>query len=121
MLDGRGRVLYLEIREGVGGTLVPEQKGVALGVVARAIGARTDLHEAPVGVHPVTCRNSLRDDRTPRALSEMDHLRPGVRLLPVGGERDGVEFTDRVIALENAARIFPCDRGSGLHLSPGDL
>src|SRR5882762_7275107 len=37
--------------------------------------------------------------------------------------RDGdrIEFADRVVALENAAGIFPCDRRAGLDLGPRDF
>ena len=54
-------------------------------------------------------------------LPEMDHLRAGVGLLHVVGRRDRVELADRVVALQDAARILPGDRRAGLDLRPGDL
>ena len=54
-------------------------------------------------------------------LPEVDHLRPGVGLLPVVGRRNGVELADRVVALKDAARILPRDGRAGLHLRPRDL
>src|SRR5206468_13065387 len=33
----------------------------------------------------------------------------------------GVELADRVVSLEDAARVLPGDRGTGLDLRPGDL
>ena len=54
-------------------------------------------------------------------LADVDHLGAGVGLLVVIGERHRVEFADRVVADQQAARIFPGDGGAGLHLRPGDL
>src|SRR5208283_3746757 len=121
MLDGGGRVLDLQIGKGMRGTLIAEQKGVALGVVARAVGAGADLHKSTVGVDTATRQDSLGNDCAPGALAEMDHLGPGVRLLTVCSERHGIELADRVVALKNAARVLPGDGRAGLDLSPGDF
>src|SRR3546814_18385920 len=51
----------------------------------------------------------------------MDHLRPGIRLMAVVGDRDGIELAHRVVALQDAARVLPRDRRAGLDLGPGDL
>src|SRR3954447_3370249 len=51
----------------------------------------------------------------------MDHLRAGIGLLTVVRDRDRVEFANRIVAFENAARVFPCDRRAGLDLGPRDL
>src|SRR3546814_17662732 len=51
----------------------------------------------------------------------MDHLRPGIRLLAVVGDRDGIELAHRVVALQDAARVLPRDRRAGLDLGPGDI
>src|SRR5439155_8963340 len=45
----------------------------------------------------------------------------GVSLLAVVGDRDGIELADRVVTLQDAARIFPGDRRTGLDLGPRDL
>ena len=54
-------------------------------------------------------------------LPDVDHLRAGVGLLAVVGERHRVELADRVVALEDAARVLPGDRRARLDLGPGDL
>ena len=54
-------------------------------------------------------------------LADVDHLGAGVGLLVMIGERHRVEFADRVVADQQAARIFPGDGGAGFHLRPGDL
>ncbi len=51
----------------------------------------------------------------------MDHFRTGIGLLAAGRECHRVELADRVVALEDDARIFPGDRRTGLDLGPGDL
>ncbi len=51
----------------------------------------------------------------------MDHLRAGVGDLGVVGQRDRVKFADRIVALQDHARIFPRDRRTGLDLRPRDL
>ncbi len=66
-------------------------------------------------------RDAFRDDRAARVAADMDHLRAGVGLLVVVRDRDRVELADRVVAAQDAARIFPGDRGAGLDLRPRDL
>ena len=51
----------------------------------------------------------------------MDHLGASVGLLHVVGDGDGIEFADRVVALQDAARVFPGDGRSGFDLGPGNL
>jgi len=51
----------------------------------------------------------------------VQHLRAGVGLLAVGCQRDRVELADRVVALEDDARILPRDRRAGLYLGPRDV
>ena len=53
--------------------------------------------------------------------AHVDHLGAGIGLLAVVGDGDGVELAHRIVALQDAARILPGDRGPGLHLGPGDL
>ncbi len=54
-------------------------------------------------------------------LAQMDHLRAGIGLLVIVGDGDGIEFADRVVAAQNAARIFPGDGRTGFDLRPGNL
>src|SRR5581483_299919 len=49
-----------------------------------------------------------------------DHLGAGVGLLAVGGDRHGVELADRVVALQDDARVLPGDRRAGFDLGPRD-
>src|SRR5207302_5210764 len=44
-----------------------------------------------------------------------------IDLLAAVGDRDRVELAARMIAAQDAARIFPGDRRAGLDLGPGDL
>src|SRR5262249_13064718 len=98
--------------------LVTDQKRVALGVIARTLRTLKDLHLPSVGILPMTCGDSLRDDCAAGALSQVDHFRAGVGLLIIVGQRDGVKLTDRVVTLQNATRIFPGDCRPSLDLRP---
>ena len=51
----------------------------------------------------------------------MNHLGAGIGLLVVVGDGDGIELANRVVALQDAARIFPGDGCAGLDLGPGNL
>ena len=53
--------------------------------------------------------------------AEVDHLRSGVGLLGVVGDRHAVEFPHTVVALEHAGRVLPRDGAAGLDLRPTDL
>src|SRR4029077_13490088 len=70
---------------------------------------------------PPPRRDALRYDGRAGVLAHVDHLGARVGLLPVVGHGHGVELTDRIVALQDAARIFPGYPGAGLHLSPRDL
>ena len=100
---------------------VAEEERIALRVIARVLGRLHDLHLAAIRILPMAGGDPFRHDRRARVLSDVNHLRAGVGLLIVVRQRDRIELTDRVVALQNAARIFPCDRRSGLHLRPRNL
>jgi len=51
----------------------------------------------------------------------VDHLRAAVDLLIAVGNRDRVELAARVVTAQNAGRILPGDRRTGLDLGPRDL
>ncbi len=53
--------------------------------------------------------------------ADVDHLGAGIGLLPAVHHRHRVELADRVVALEDDARVLPGDGRSGLDLGPGDL
>ncbi len=122
VLDLRGRVLHLDVGEGVRAALVAEQQRVALRVVARAGRADRSIFTRPaVGVLAAAGGDALGQDRAAGVLADVDHLGAGVGLLAVGGERHRVELADRVVALQDDARVLPGDGRAGLDLGPGDL
>ena len=51
----------------------------------------------------------------------MDHLGAGIDLLAAVGDRDRIELAARIIAAQDAGRIFPGDRRAGLDLRPRNL
>ena len=77
--------------------------------------------EPAIGVVRVARRDALGDDPARRVLAEMDHLGAAVDLLLSVRNRDRVELAARIIAAQDAARIFPGDRRAGLDLRPGNL
>ena len=121
MLHLRGVVLHLDVGEGVGAALVAQQQRVALRVVPGPGRPLEDLHQPAIGVLAVAGGDALRDDGAPGVLPDVDHLGAGVGLLIVVRQRHRVELADRVVALEDAARVLPGDRRARLHLRPGDL
>src|SRR5439155_26976165 len=100
---------------------VADQQRVALRVVARAYGTRLHPHEPAIGVLAMPRRDALRDDRRAGVAADMRHLGAGVGLLAIVGDRDRIEFADRIVAFEDAARVLPGDRRAGFHLGPRDL
>src|SRR5712691_9941012 len=121
VLHLRGGVAHLDVRKRMRPALVAEEQGVALRVVTGVGGAFHDRDLTAVRVLSVSGGDALRHDRRSRVLADVNHLRAGVGLLIVVAQRDGVELADGVVALQNAARILPGDRGSGLDLCPRHL
>src|SRR5206468_8698554 len=61
------------------------------------------------------------DDPARGVLAEMQHLRAGIDLLVPVRDGDGVKLATRIVAAQDAARIFPGDGRAGLELGPGNL
>ena len=120
VLHGGGAVADLLVGEGVGTALVADQQGVALGEVARPLGPRADLHQAPVGLVAAPGGDALGDDAGAGALADMDHLGAGIGLLAAVGHGHGVELADALLAAQHAGRVLPGDGGAGLDLGPAD-
>ena len=66
-------------------------------------------------------RNALGYNRAAGVLSHVNHLGARVGLLPVVHQSHRVEFTDRIVALQNDAGVLPGDGRASLHLCPGDF
>src|SRR5690606_27253842 len=107
--------------EGVGAAAVADQHRVALREVAGVVGTLEDLDHAAVGVLSATGRDALGNDRRARVLADVDHLGAGVGLLAPVGHRHRVELADRIVTLQDAARVLPGDRRAGFDLGPRDL
>src|SRR5262249_60675829 len=73
------------------------------------------------GVLRTAGRDALGDDPARGVLAAMQHLGAAIDLLETVRDRDRVELAARIIAAQDAARIFPGDRRSRLDLGPGDL
>ena len=66
----------------------------------------------------MSCRDPLRNDGALGVFPDVNHLGAGISLLIVVGECHRVKLPDRVVTLQDAARIFPGDRRAGLYLGP---
>src|SRR3546814_9198534 len=79
---------------------------ISLCVVACAFRSLADTNEAAISLLAMTGGDARGDDRRLRVAAEMNHLGAGVGLLMMMGEGDRIEFADRVIAAQDAARIL---------------
>ena len=109
-----------DVGERVGGALSANEHAIALGVVAGACSGLADAHFATVGVAGAVRTDALRNDRALGVLADVDHLRAGVCLHVTVREGHAVEFTDGIVALQDAARVLPRDGGTRFDLSPAD-
>src|SRR5688572_27337449 len=118
MLHLRGVVHDFEAGERMSTALIAKQQRVALGVITRFGSTFHDFYQSPISVLPVSRGDALRNDRALGIFPDVDHLGAGIRLLVIVGERDRIKLSDRVVALQNAAWIFPRNRRAGLYLRP---
>src|SRR6185295_6882286 len=73
------------------------------------------------GIVRLARADALGNDARASVLAQVDHLGAGVGLLEIVGDGDGIEFADRIVAAQDAARIFPGNGRAGLDLRPGNL
>ena len=79
-------------------------------MVAGILCIGADVDQPAVAILALASADTLRDDAATGILPEVDHLRPGVGLLEVIRDSDGVEFGDGIISLEHTAGVLPRDR-----------
>ena len=121
MLHLSARILHFDIGHRVCAAVVADQQRVAIGEVARVGCPAVDRDLAAIGVVRMAGRNALGDDAARRVLAEVDHLGAAIDLLVAVRDRDRIELAARVVAAQDAGRIFPGDRRAGLDLRPRDL
>ena len=59
MLDLRGRVLHLDIREGMRAAAVAHQQRIALRMIAGVFGGRQDFYQSPIRILAMTGGNAV--------------------------------------------------------------
>ena len=91
-------------------TAVGEQEAIALRVVAGILCIGADVDEPAVAILTLPSADTFETIRLRVFFPEVDHLRPGVGLLEVIRDSDGVEFGYGVISLEHTAGVLPRDR-----------
>lgn len=65
--------------------------------------------------------NALGDDCGVGVFAQMNHFRSRVGLLGIVRHSDAVKFSHTVVPFQNATRVFPRHRRTGLDLRPTDL
>ena len=100
---------------------LPDQQAVALRIVAAVGGPWVHRDKAAIGVLRPARRYALRDDPGFGILAKMHHFCPGIGLLGIVGDGDGIELTLAVIPAQDAGRVLPRDRRSGFDLRPHHL
>src|SRR5947209_8318518 len=103
MLHAGAGILYLDVRKGVRAALVADQERVALRVIACAMSSLQDLYLPAIGVLSEAGGDALGDNRALRVLADMDHLRSGIGLLAIVGQRHRVELAYRIVHLQDSA------------------
>src|SRR5258705_364518 len=97
------------------------QQRIARRKVARAGRLAMRGDKAAIGVLRHAGGDALGDDPAGGVLAEMNHLGAGIDLLVTVRNRDRIELAARIVAAQDAARIFPGDRRSRFDLGPGNL
>src|SRR5690606_34394138 len=113
--------LRLDVRRRVRAALAADQQAVAVREVARVRRLAVRRDESAIGVLRAARGDALRDDPARRILAEVDHLGAAVHLLVAVRNRDRIELAVRLVAAQDAARVFPGDGRAGLDLRPGNL
>src|SRR5262249_41736302 len=109
---GRG-VAAFNVGHGVGAAFRADEQRVALGVIARVLSLRVRADQAAIGVLRDAGTDAFGDDARAGVFAQVHHLGAGVGLLVVVGDGDREEFAHRVLAAQDAAWVFPRDRGTG--------
>ena len=78
---------------------IPDQHRVALGVVPGPVSAGHHLHQTPIAILASAGGDPLRNNRAFGIPADVDHLGPGIGLLPPVDHRHGVELPNRTVAL----------------------
>ena len=101
--------------------LIAHEHRIALRIIPRTVGSGIHLHQSAISILPISGRNTLRHNCRLRIFPNMDHFRAGIGLLLIRRQRNRIKFANRMISLQNDARILPRNRAAGLHLRPSHL
>lgn len=118
MLQIGGFIAALDIRHSVRAALIADQQTIALREIPRIVGTRHDLDQPAIGVVGASGADALRYDAAARVFADVNHLCAGVGLLLSIGDGDGIKLALGIVAFQDAARIFPRNRRTGLDLRP---
>ena len=116
MLDLGRMVEHFEIRKRVSAAFITEQQRIALRIIARTRRALHDFDQSAISILPMARGYTLGNDRALGVLAHMDHFRPGIGLLVIVRQCHRVKLADRIVALQNTARILPGDSLSLIHI-----
>ena len=112
--DGDGRI-------SVGAAGRVDQKRVALGVVLAILQMLRHVHEAAISGATFADGDRFRNDVAGRFIGGVNHLRAGVLVLAVVGQRDGKNFAARLATFHDHAGIFHGQARADVAVDPFDL
>src|ERR1051326_6801370 len=100
MLHDCRAVPDVDVGKSMGPAPVSDEHRVALRIITGALCSLHDLHQATIGVLPMAGGYPFGHNRAAGVLPKVNHLRPGVSLLSIVGDRDRIELANRIVALQ---------------------
>src|SRR5262245_54296533 len=101
--------------------LIADEERIAVREIARAFGFAMCRHKAAIGIGGLPGGDALGDNAAHGVLAAMQQRGATIDLRVTVRDGNRRELTARIVAAQDAARIFPGDGRTGLHLRPGDL
>ena len=101
MFHNRRVVGILNDREGMCPACISKKQRVTLGEVPGIIRARQHFNQSPVGILPMTGRDSLTHNAAACVLPDMYHFCTRIGMLVMVGTGNRIKFTNRIVAFED--------------------
>ena len=121
MLHPRRVVLNLYVGHSMRAAIAADQQAVALGIIATFFSFLMHAHQTAIGVLRLPSAYTFRDNPRFGIFAQMHHFGPGVGLLHVVGNRNGIKLALAFITAQHTGRVFPSHRRAGFNLCPHHL
>src|SRR5262245_30519378 len=100
----------------MGTAAIADQQRVANGEIARAFGTLMRHDLTAISIVGLAGGDAFGDDAARRVAADVQHLGAAIDLLMSVRYGDRIKLAARVVAAQDAARIFPGDRRTGFNL-----